>query len=116
MNSVAYWFDYDNRFLPAMILAAIILAAGIFAFLFAAKNSYRKSVLGIWVVLIAVCVGMMAAGLTSKHYEQPPYVKETLLLTGFLATCVTFPLFFVIRLCYEKASIRKMRIKDLLNE
>jgi hypothetical protein len=115
VSFVDYWFDYDDRYLPAIILAAIVILIGIFAFLFATKNVYRKSVLGIWIVLIAVCIGMVVAGFSSRHYEQPPYVREILLVTGFISTCITIPLFFVIRFYYEKATIRKMRIKDLLD-
>ena len=100
-----YWFDYDDRYVPAAIWAAVIVIFGAFAFLFAIKHSYRKVVLGIWLLLIAVCVGMVVAG-TSRHFAQPPYVRETLLLTGFISTCLTLPAFFVIRYFYEKSSWR----------
>lgn len=89
-----YWFDYDDRYVPAAIWAAVIVMLGVFAFLFAIKHSYRKMVLGTWILLIAVSVGIIVAGFSSRHFAQPPYVRETLLLTGFISTCLTLPAFF----------------------
>jgi len=66
--------------------------------------------------LIAVSVGIIVAGFSSRYFAQPPYVRETLLLTGFISTCLTLPAFFVIRYCYEKSSWRKMKLKDFFDK
>ena len=116
LSPAKYWFGYDQMYLLPVILSAIVLMVGILAFLFARKSVYRKSVLGSWLVLIAVSIGMIAAGLSSKHFEQPSFVRDTLLVTGIISTSVTFPLLFVIRFWYERASVRTMHIKDLLDK
>lgn len=113
MSSNMYWFDYDKLYLPATILAAVVVMVGIFAFLFAKRNELRKTILGVWIGLIVISIVMIVAGLSSSYFHQPPYVKDTLLLTGFASTCILTPMFFVIRLRYERASLIKMRIDDL---
>jgi tellurite resistance protein TehA-like permease len=113
MSNVVYWFDFDKQYLPATILASIVVMMGIFAFIFSKRNELRKPVLGIWIGLIAVSILIMVAGLCSSIFQQPPYVRDTLLLIGFVSTCILIPMLFVIRIRYEKASLRKMHIHDL---
>jgi hypothetical protein len=37
-----YWFDYDDRYVPAAIWAAVIVMFGVFAFLFATSIHIEK--------------------------------------------------------------------------
>ena len=104
------WFSAEaaRYFSGAAVLTLAALAVP-----FIIRGQYRRTVLTIWGLIIAVGLALSAAGVIALLSRQPFHVTAPLLITGLvMAASFSFSLVFIRRI-YRQAEKRKVAAQEL---
>jgi hypothetical protein len=108
------WFNPTvYAFVPGVVIGVVGGTLGTLAGILAPRGRGRGLVLGLWIVMIVVSIGLLAAGVVALATGQPYGVWYGLGLAGLIGSVVLGSLFFVVRQRYREAEMRQMRAADL---
>jgi hypothetical protein len=89
---------------------------GSLAGILAPRGIGRRWMLAVHVLFLVLAAAAGAAGIIAVSIGQPYVVWFPLTLFGVIGTLVMLPLYFVIRMRYTEAEVRKMNAEELRSQ
>lgn len=109
------WFDANvYSFIPGVAMGVVGATLGVLAGVLAPQGRAKRLVVGVYLAVIVVSVGLLGTAVVALATGQPYGVWYGLGLPGLIGVAVFGPLYGVVRKRYREAETRRLSAADLI--